>query len=94
MHAHPLLKTPNASSGYQINLLRVLLFMHNSSSRIFLHQFQTIKHKYAIRYSRNNFKEPKKERLIIPSIVFMSVIRLSGTVFQMKAKKNTIAVFF
>ena len=59
------LKTLNALNVYQINLLQVLLFMHkiktNSSPRIFLHQFQTTNHKYATRYSRNNFKEPKKE---------------------------------
>ena len=64
-HAHPLLKTLNALNIYQINLLQVLLFMHkiktNSSPRIFLHQFQTINHKYATRYSRNNLKEPKRE---------------------------------
>ena len=33
----------------------------NSSPGIFLHQFQTINHKYATRYPRNNFKEPKRE---------------------------------
>ena len=64
-HARPLLKTLNALNVYQINLLQVLLFMHkiktNSSPRIFLHQFQTINQKYATRYSRNNFKEPKRE---------------------------------
>ena len=64
-HARPILKTLNALNVYQINLLRVLLFMHkiktNSSPRIFLHQFQTINHKYATRHSRNNFKEPKRE---------------------------------
>ena len=62
-HARPLLKTLNALNVYQINLLQVLLFMHkiktNSSPRMFLHQFQTINH--ATRYSRNNFKEPKRE---------------------------------
>ena len=64
-HARPLLKTLNALNVYQINLLEVLPFMHkiktNLSPRIFLHQFQTINHKYATRYSRNNFKEPKSE---------------------------------
>ena len=56
---------PKALNVYQINFLQVLLFMHkikiNSSPRIFLHQFQTINHKYTTRYSRNNFKEPKRE---------------------------------
>ena len=33
----------------------------NSSPRIFLHQFQTINHKCSTQYSRNNFKEPKRE---------------------------------
>ena len=64
-HARPLLKTLNALNFYQINLLQILLFMHkiktNTSPRIFLHQFQTINHKHATRYSRNNFKEPKRE---------------------------------
>ena len=64
-HARPLLKTLNARNVYQINLLQVLMFMHkiktNSSPRIFLHQFQTTNHKYETRYSRNNFKEPKRE---------------------------------
>ena len=63
--ARPLLKTLNALNVYQINLLQVLLFMHkiktNSSPRIFLHQFQTINHKYATRCPRNNFKEPKRD---------------------------------
>ena len=63
--ARPLLKTLNALNVYQINLLQVLLFMHNikinSSPRIFLHQFQTINHKYETRYSKTNFKEPEKE---------------------------------
>ena len=61
----PLLKTLNTLNVYQINLLQALLFMHkiktNSSPPIFLHQFQTINHKYATRYSRNNLKEPKRE---------------------------------
>ena len=64
-HARPLLKILNALNVYQINLLQILLFMHkiktNSSPRIFLYQFQTINHKHATRYSRNNFKEPKRE---------------------------------
>ena len=46
-HPRPLLKTLNVLNAYQINLLQVLLFMHktrtNSSSRIFLHQFQNSK---------------------------------------------------
>ena len=33
----------------------------DSSPRIFLRQFQTINHKHATRYPRNNFKEPKIE---------------------------------
>ena len=64
-HACPLPKTLNALNVYQINLLPVLLFMHkiktNSSPRIFIRQFQTINHKCATPYSRNNFKEPKVE---------------------------------
>ena len=64
-HVRPLLKTLNALNVYEIILLQVLLFMHkiktNSSPLIFLYQFQAINHKYATRYSRNNFKEPKKE---------------------------------
>ena len=64
-HTRPLLKTLNPLNVHQINLLQVLLFMHkiktNSSPRIFLHQFQTINHKHATRYSRNNFNEPKRE---------------------------------
>ena len=64
-HARPLLKTLNALNVYQINLLQVFLFMHtiktNSSPRIFLHQFQTVNHKYVTRYSTNNFKEPNRE---------------------------------
>ena len=66
-HARPLLKTLNALNVYQISLLQVLLFMHkikpNSSPRIFLHQFQTVNHKYAAWYSKNNFKKPKREQL-------------------------------
>ena len=64
-HARPLPKTLNALNVYQINLLPVLLFMHkiktNSPSRIFIRQFQTMNHKCATPYSRNNFKEPKVE---------------------------------
>ena len=64
-HGCSLLKTLNALNVYQINLLQVLLSMHkikrNSSPRIFLHPFQIINHKYATQYSRNNFKEPKRE---------------------------------
>ena len=45
--------------------MQVLLFMHkiktNSSPRIFVHQFQTLNHKYTTRYSRNDFKGPKRE---------------------------------
>ena len=64
-HACPLSKTLNALNVSQINLLPVLLFMHkiksNSSPRMFIRQFQTINHKCATPYSRNNFKEPKVE---------------------------------
>ena len=63
--AHPLPKTLNALKFYQINLSQVFLFMHkiktNSSSRIFVHQFQIINHEYTTRYSRSNFKEPNRE---------------------------------
>ena len=66
-HARPLLKTLNAINVYQINLLQVLVFMHkiktNSSPQIFLHQFQIVNHKHATWYSRNNFKEPKRETI-------------------------------
>ena len=66
-HASPLLKTLNARNVYQIVLLQVLLFMHkmkiSSSLRIFLHQFETINHKYATGYSRNSFKEPKRDTI-------------------------------
>ena len=64
-HARPILKALNALNVYQINLLQVLPFMHkiktNSSPLISLHQFQKINHIYATRYSRNNFKEPKRK---------------------------------
>ena len=64
-HVRPLLKTLNALNVYQINFLQVLPFMHkiktNSSPGNSLHQFQAISHKYATRYSRNNFKEPKRK---------------------------------
>ena len=64
-HARPLLKALNAVNVYQINLLQVLLFMHkikiNSSPQIFLHQVATINHKYVVGYSRNSFKEPKRD---------------------------------
>ena len=82
--ARPLLKTLNALNVYQINLLQVLLFMHNikinSSPRIFLHQFQTINHKYSTRYSRNNFKEPKRETNYAKHFIYARV-RLSGAAF-------------
>ena len=48
----------------------------NSFPRIFLHKFQAINHKYATRNSRNNFKEPKRERLIMPNIAFIRGVRL------------------
>ena len=64
-HARPLLKVLNAVNVYQINLLQVLLFMHkikiNSTTWIFLHQFETINHKYATAYSRNSSKESKRD---------------------------------
>ena len=64
-HVLSLLKTLNALNVYQINLLQVLLFIHKikikSSSRIFLHQFQTVCHKYATQYFKKNFKESKAE---------------------------------
>ena len=33
----------------------------NSFPRIVLHQFETMNHKYTTGYSRNNFKEPKRD---------------------------------
>ena len=63
LRIRPSFKTLNALNVYQINLLQALLFMHNikktSSHRIFLHQFETINHKYATWYFR--YKEPNKE---------------------------------
>ena len=53
----------------------------NSSPGIFLHRFQTINHKYATRYSRNDFKEPKRERLIMPNIAFMRSVQVFETAF-------------
>ena len=83
-HASPLLKTLNALNVYQIILQQVLLFMHkikiSSSLRIFLHQFETINHKYATGYSRIVSKS-QRETLILPNIVFMRAVRLSGAAF-------------
>ena len=65
-HNDPLLKIVNALHVYKIKLFQVLLFMYkiktNSSPQIFLHQFQTINYKYATRYFRKYFKDPKRER--------------------------------
>ena len=65
-HNDPLLKILNALHVYKIKLFQVLLFMYkiktNSSHQIFLHQFQTINYKYATRYFRKYFKDPKRER--------------------------------
>ena len=65
-HNDPLLKILNALHVYKIKLFQVLLFMYkiktNSSPQIFLHQFQTINYKYATRYFRKYFKDPKRER--------------------------------
>ena len=83
-HARPLLKALNALNIYQINLLQELLFMHkiktNSFPRIFLHQFQTINHKYATRYSRNKFKEPKRETNYAKYCIYEQLY-LFGTAF-------------
>ena len=65
MHTRPLLKTLNVLNVYQMNLFQVHLFIHkiktNLSLQTFLHQFQTINHKYSTWYSKNNFEEPTKE---------------------------------
>ena len=64
-HAYPLVKTLNGLNFYQLNLLLVHLFMHKiktkSFSYISQHDFRTINHKHATRYSRKIFKELKKE---------------------------------
>ena len=96
-HARPLLKTINALNVYSINLLQVLLFMHkiktNSSPRIFLHQFQTINHKYATRYSRNNFKEPKRETNYVKYCIHARGPVIWNSFLNQTEKKHTIAVF-
>ena len=96
-HARPLLETLNASNVYQINLLQVLLFMHkiktNSSPRIFLHQFQTINHKYATRYSRNNFEEPKRETNYAKYCIHARRAVIWNSFLNETEKKHTIAAF-
>ena len=96
-HAPPLLKTLNALNVYQINLLQVLLFMHkiktNLSLRIFLHQFQTINHKYATRYSRNNFKEPKRETNYAKYCIHVRGPVTGNRFLNETEKKHTIAAF-
>ena len=95
--ARPLLKTLNALNVYQINLLQVLLFMHNikinSSPRIFLHQFQTINQNMQLG-TPEIVSKSQRETLIIPNIVFMLAVRLSGTAFQIKLKKTVNQDFF
>ena len=63
-HARLSHNTLNVLNVYRINMLLVLLFIHkiktNKSSRICLHQFQTINHKYVTQYSSNNFKDPNE----------------------------------
>ena len=97
-HARLLLKTLNALNVYQINLLQVLLFMHkiktNSSPRIFLHQFQTINHKYATRYSRINFKEPKRETNYAKYWIHArGPVIWNSFLNEIEKKKHTIAAF-
>ena len=66
-HAHPLLKTLNALNKCLSNKFAASTPVHAQDKnklipRIFLHEFQTMKYaKYATRYSRNNFKEPKRD---------------------------------
>ena len=96
-HAHPLLKTLNALNVYQINLLHGPLFTHkiktNSSLRIFLHHFQTINHKYATRYSRNNFKEPKRETNYTKYCIYARGPVIWNSFLNETEKKHTIAAF-
>ena len=85
-HNDPLLKILNALHVYKIKLFQVLLFMYkiktNSSPQIFLHQFQKMNYKYATRYSRKYFKDPKRERkTTYANITFMHVVRLFEAAF-------------
>ena len=96
-HARPLLKTLNALNVYQVNLLQVLLFVYkiktSSSPRIFLHQFQTINHKYATRYSKNNFKEPKRETNYAKYCIHARDPVIWNSFLNETEKKHTIAAF-
>ena len=77
--------------------MQVLLFMLkikiNSSHRIFLHQFQTINHKYATWYSRNNFKEPKRETNYAKYCIHARGLAIWNS-FLNEAEKNILSQHF
>ena len=53
----------NALNVYQINIFQILRFMHkhklNTNPRIFENLFSQIEHRYPIRHSKNDYKQPK-----------------------------------
>ena len=97
MHVRPLLKTPNALNAYQINSLQVLLFMYktktNSSPQIFQHQFQTINHKNVTQYSRNYFKEPKRETNYAKYCIHTCSLVIWNSFLNETEKNHTVAAF-
>ena len=63
-HLKPLLKDMNALNVHQINVFQVLKIIyepkHNLNPTVFDNTFTEIRYKYPTRFSRNNFKQPKK----------------------------------
>ena len=65
----------------------------NSSPRIFLHQFQTINHKYGTRYGRKNFKDLKREINYAKYCIHVRGMVIWNSFLSETGKKHTIAVF-
>ena len=57
-------------------------------------QFQTINHKYATRYSRNNFKEPKRETNYAKYCILARGAVISNSFLSETEKKNILSQHF
>ena len=73
-HVKPLLQSMNASNIYQLNIFKILLFMHkvknNQTLNIFNNIFSNLENKYNTRLCEHNFTKPlyntKLARYTIP----------------------------
>ena len=88
----------NALNVYQINMLQILQFMykakHNLNPIVFDNAFTEIHHRHPRRFSRSNFKDPKKITKATSFAISSRDQRLGRITYMNLKKRFNLCLYF